>query len=184
VISIRINGREVADIGPFDRITRIDTLVYDVRTGPAFSFGTVAIGPLAPGDSLPEDVAQGQPARVSALEGAVSGALRGWRARAHPKPRVTDERVAADNSAATLSATYRIEPGRTATFGRIGVTGANTVRESRVLQIAGIRSGKRSTPKSWPRRSGACARPGRSAVSRSPKPTASGPMARSTSIST
>jgi translocation and assembly module TamA len=146
VISIRINGREVADIGPFDRITRIDTLVYDVRTGPAFSFGTVAIGPLAPGDSLPEDVAQGQPARVSALEGAVSGALRGWRAQAHPKPRVTDERVAADNSAATLSATYRIEPGRTATFGRIGVTGANTVRESRVLQIAGIRSGKPFDP--------------------------------------
>lgn len=141
VVSIRVNGREVADLSPFEDVSRIDSLVFDIRTGPAFSFGSVAIGPLAPGDTLPEAVAPGAPATLGALESAVSGAISGWRHQAHARARVADEQVVADNRAATLSATYRIEPDRAALFGRIGVAGAETVRESRVRQISGIRRG-------------------------------------------
>lgn len=146
VISIRVNGREIADLSPFDRIDRIDNLVYDVRTGPAFRFGTVAIGPLAPGDSLPEAIATGEPATVAALQVALQGAIDGWRQQTHARAAVADEQVVADNRAATLSARYVIDPGRSATFGRIGVTGAGTVREARVRQIAGIREGKPFDP--------------------------------------
>jgi translocation and assembly module TamA len=146
VISIQADGREVADLSPFDPVTRLDRLVITVQTGPAFSFGSVRIAPLAPGDVLPETVAPGEPARIAAMESGVREALTGWREQAYAKPQVVDQTVVADNSAATLSAGFTIDPGRTATFGTIGVQGTERVRPDRVRQIAGIQSGKPFNP--------------------------------------
>ena len=47
-ISIRIDGREAADIDPFRPPTKINTIAIVVDPGPIFTFGLAQVGPRAP----------------------------------------------------------------------------------------------------------------------------------------
>lgn len=146
VISIRIDGREAAGIAPLDAPPRISVVTVTVEPGPAFRFDDARIGPLAQGTELPAGFARGQPALSGMVREAAVAGVDGWRAQGHAKATVAGQDVVANHTAATLSARIGLEPGPRLRFGPLSVTGAERMRERRVIKIAGLPEGEVYSP--------------------------------------
>ena len=69
-VSIRVDGREAANISLVNPPRRIDRIEIRIATGPAFRFGTARVAPLPPGTELPEAFATGQTAGTGTIEAA------------------------------------------------------------------------------------------------------------------
>ncbi|SIO23274.1 autotransporter secretion outer membrane protein TamA [Rhodovulum sp. ES.010] len=146
VVTIRLDGREAAGIAPLsvpDRVGRVD---IRVETGPRFSFSEARIGPLAPGTELPEDFAPGNRARLSAIRGAATAGVSGWRDAGHAKARVAGQDLTADHRSATLAARIALAPGPYVRFGNLVIEGESRVRPERLRKIAGLPSGEPFDP--------------------------------------
>jgi len=141
-ISIRIDGREAANIPALNAPDRVGSILVAVAPGPRFAFGRTALGPLAPETRLPEAFAPGQPARSTVVGEAVDTATLAWREVGHAKVAIASEDVVADHARTTLSADIRLDPGPVLRFGPVTVTGQDRMRERRILKIAGLRYGE------------------------------------------
>ncbi len=146
VISVRLDGREVADISPMTPPRNIRQVSISVDPGPQFAYGETRIAPLAPGETLPPDLAPGTVAASSALRDGVGAAVDGWRSAGHAKARPGAQDIVADHANRILTARVAIEPGPVVTFGRFAVTGAERVRPERIRAIAGFPEGERFDP--------------------------------------
>lgn len=146
VISIRIDGREAATIPPLDAPDSISNITVTVDAGKPFRFGRAEITPLPPETTLPESFQTGEPARSTAVIGAVETAIDAWRLAGHAKARPSRQNLLADHRAKRLDARIDIAPGPAVTFGNLVVTGETKVREKRILRIAGLPTGQRFTP--------------------------------------
>lgn len=142
-ISIRIDGREAADIPALNAPARVGRIAVTVDPGPRFGFGTTRIAPLAPGTDLPEGFAPSQPARSTLVTGAVDAATLAWREAGHAKVAIAAEDVVADHARSTLSADIRLAPGPALRFGAVTVEGEERMRERRIVKIAGLKYGER-----------------------------------------
>lgn len=145
-ISIRIDGREAADIAPLNAPARIGTVAIEVRPGPSFRFGRAEVAPVAPGTDLPPDFAPGQPALSGLIRDAAEAGVDGWRAAGHAKARVADQSLTADHPRAVLDARLGLAPGPLVRFGQLSFTGQSRMRLNRLAKIAGLPQGAVYSP--------------------------------------
>lgn len=145
-VSIRLDGREVAGIAPLDAPSRVEGAEIRIDPGPRFQFSRADLAPVTPQTALPKGFAAGAPARSGVIVEAAQAGVEGWRAAGHAKARVADQRLTADNRAATLDAVIRLDPGPELTFGTLRMSGYQRLRPKRLAEIAGFPTGQTFSP--------------------------------------
>ncbi len=146
-ISVRIDGREAAEISPLnppDAIRRIDLVLVP---GPAFVFGQTQIGPLARRTELNGDFTAGSPARSTVIREATSDAIDAWRDRGHAKAQPDDQQITARHPPGELDVAVRIAPGPRLRFGQLRPDGQRRTRAQRIVAIAGLPTGGVFSPR-------------------------------------
>ena len=145
-ISIRIDGREAADISTIQPPSQIGVVELDVALGPQFTFGTVEITPLAPDTDLPDGFTPGGVARSTDVRDAMLSALEGWRAQGHALAAPVGQQITAVHGREQLNVTLRIAPGPALDIGALVPRGVERTRPERVVAIAGLDEGERFDP--------------------------------------
>jgi translocation and assembly module TamA len=146
VISIRLDGREAADIAPLEAPERIGRVEIRVEPGPAFVFGRASVAPLAPGTELPEGFRSGAGALSGQIRAAVEAGIEGWRVVGHARAAVARQSLIADHRTARLDAEITLKPGPRVRFGEIRFTGQTRMRPERLREIAGFPAGAVYSP--------------------------------------
>ena len=141
-VSIRIDGREAADIPALEAPRAVSVIRVEVDPGQPFRFGLARVAPLATGTELPKGYRQGEIAESGAVQAAVGSAIGAWRDAGHAKAFVTGQEVVADHAARRLDADVRLDPGPRLRFGRLEITGEERMREARIRKIAGLPEGE------------------------------------------
>lgn len=142
VISIRVDGREAANIPALDAPSSISLITVTVDPGPPFRFGRARVDPLAPETRLPDGFRSGNRAESGLVGDAVDVSIRAWREVGHAKAAVASESVVADHATAVLDVDVGLAPGPRLRFGPLAIAGAERMRERRVQKIAGLPEGK------------------------------------------
>ncbi len=146
VVTIKVDGREAADIDPLSVPARVNRIDITVKSGSLYRLGRAEVAPLAPGTELPEGFASGQPASTGLVRAAAIAGVDGWRRVGHAKAEVGAQRIVATEPPAVLDAEITLLPGRELRFGQMRVTGARDVREEAIRKIAGFPSGEVFSP--------------------------------------
>lgn len=141
-VSIRVDGREAAEIPPLDPPASISVAEIRVNPGRRFTFGQTEIGPLAPGTTTPEDFRRGAIARATVISDTSTTVVNDWRAAGYAKVEVTDQRVTAIHPEARLDAQIAVTPGPAVTFGATQVKEGSSVRPTAIRRIAGLPEGE------------------------------------------
>ena len=145
-ISITVDGVEAADIAPLAAPTRIEEVVIRVDPGPRFRFGSVAIAPLPPETTIPEDLGPRRTARSARIRSAVSAGISSWRDLGYAKASVADQSITARHADARLDVSVTLDPGPRLRFGNLAVSGNEDVSAERVREIAGLPTGEIYSP--------------------------------------
>ncbi len=145
-ISVTIDGREAADIPPFEEPSTISVVTVRVSPGPRFRFAEADVGPVAPGTELPEGFRRGQIARTGTLIDTAGAAVDGWRALGHAKADVVGQNLAVRHGDAEMDASIFVDPGPRLRFGGVDITGNRAVRTGAVRRIIGWPSDELVTP--------------------------------------
>lgn len=145
-VQVSVDGREAGRIPVFTLPTHINAISITVDPGPAFTFGTARVAPLAQGTELPEGFRTGARAKSTQIQAAADAAHLAWRQAGHPKASLTTQNITANHRNSSLSADLRFTPGPKATFGRMIQTNESTVRADRIARIAGFPDGQVYTP--------------------------------------
>ncbi|MGI1664161.1 autotransporter assembly complex protein TamA [Palleronia sp. KMU-117] len=146
VVSIRIDGREAAEISPLEVPARADVVDIRIAVGPPYVFGRASVAPLAPETELPKDFATGQPARTPVIAAAGRTAIRSWREAGFAKADVSGQRIVADHADRRVDADLTVAAGPRVTFGRLNVSGNRDVSSARIVEIAGLPTGEVFSP--------------------------------------
>ncbi|WP_170351741.1 autotransporter assembly complex protein TamA [Ruegeria atlantica] len=146
VVSIKLDGREAADISSLTVPNTINRAVITVNTGPTFTFGTAIVAPVTPETILPEEFAPGKLATTGAIQQAASAGVQGWRDAGHAKAQLEDQTVIARHAQRKLDAEIDLEPGPRLTFGKMFIKGDTDVRHHSINKIAGFPSGEVYSP--------------------------------------
>jgi len=141
-VSITLDGREAALVQPLEAPDRIAQVQITVTPGPLFTFGAVAVAPVAPGTTLPDAFASGAPAGTEVVRGAVAAVIAGWRAAGHARAAAAGQDIRARHDADLLDVTVAIVPGPLLRFGALTIIGNQAVRNERIAAIAGIPTGR------------------------------------------
>jgi translocation and assembly module TamA len=154
-ISIRIDGREAADLPPDAALPNPASIAISVDPGPLFHFGEARIVNQAPPPEhrkdevdLPQDegFAPGEVARSGTILKAERLAVEAWREQGHAKAEAADRRVVAAHEIDTIDATITIEPGRKAYYGPVGVEGTERMDPEFAAWMAGLPLGAEYDP--------------------------------------
>ncbi len=142
-ISVRLDGRPLAEVGPFDTIaTRPVPVTVEISAGPEFVFGNIATSTLPEGLTLEKlGLIAGKPAKSDIIVRAEATIADGWRKTGHPLVAVGTRDTVADHRSNTLDVGLHVEPGPSANFGRVTVDGAQDVKADLILRRAGIEGG-------------------------------------------
>jgi translocation and assembly module TamA len=146
VVSIRVDGREVADLATVGDDSPVREVVIAVEAGPAFLFGRTEAGPLAPGTEIPEGFARGARAETQVLRNTVSAGVDAWRARGHAFAELGRQDLIADYQTRRLDAQLVFAPGPRLTYGPITVSGNRRVRGKQIERIAELQPGRTYDP--------------------------------------
>ncbi|MDA5095294.1 autotransporter assembly complex protein TamA [Aliiroseovarius sp. KMU-50] len=146
VINIRLDGREAANIPPFEVPSQINRISISVTPGPAFQFSTADVTPLVPGYALPEEFRPGAAAESTAIQAALDGAAEAWRDAGHAKVSLSDQSLTADHARNTISARMILNPGPKVRLGQLLQSSQSNVRADRIQRIAGFPSGEVFSP--------------------------------------
>ncbi|KUJ80396.1 hypothetical protein AVO45_04915 [Ruegeria marisrubri] len=138
VVSIRLDGREAAEIDTLNLPNQINRATITVQTGPTFTFGTAIVAPVAAGTELPEEFATGKPATTGVLQDAARAGVQGWKEAGHAKAEVGSQRITARHAQARLDAEIDLHPGPRLTFGTMHIQGGTDVRPESIQKIAGF----------------------------------------------
>ncbi len=145
-ISVRIDGREAADISPLAPPERIGEVMVTLAPGAPFVFGNARMGPLAAGTELPADFARGARARSTVIRDAAQDAVDGWRDEGHAQADAVEQEITARHPAGELDVDVRIVPGPRLRFGQLRPDGQERTRTERVIAIAGLPTGEVFSP--------------------------------------
>lgn len=145
-ISIRLDGREAADVSAIGAPKTAKVAVIRITSGPQFKYGTARVEPVAPQTEIPEGFKSGEPARLSTLRAASGAVVSGWRDQGYAKAEVSEQTVTADHRSATLNAALQVSTGQKLNFGKLIVEGNERVRTERILEIAGLPEGRVFSP--------------------------------------
>lgn len=141
-ISIRIDGREAADISTLHPPAAIGTVEVTIDLGPQFLFGRAQIAPVAPETELPSGFMTGEVARSTVVRDASLAAVEGWQARGHALAEAAGQDVIANHRTRQLDVDLRIAPGPQLRFGQVRPQGNERTRSERIVAIAGVNSGE------------------------------------------
>ncbi len=142
VVSIRIDGREAAQIPPLNPPGSIGAISVTVQPGARFTFGRAAIAPVPAGTAVPDSYATGQPARTGVIRDAAETVIDGWRHQGRARAGVDRQSIVAEHRSNRLNVELGIAPGPVVTFGRFVVRGNERVSTERVRDIAGFPEGE------------------------------------------
>lgn len=145
-VSIRVDGREAAEIPPLEPPVRISVAEIRVTPGPRFTFGQAEIGPVAPGASIPEDFRRGAIARAIVISDTATTVVNDWRSAGYAKAEISSQQVTAIHPEARLDARIALIPGPAVTFGAAQVQEGSNVRSTAIRRIAGLPEGAAYSP--------------------------------------
>ena len=97
VVSIRVDGREAAEIPPLANLGQISRIQLNVKSGPAFKLGEAKIAPTTKETEIPKGFSAGEPAELSVIRDAAQAGVEGWRAVGYAKAKISRENVVADH---------------------------------------------------------------------------------------
>ncbi len=140
-ISIRLNGREAAEIPGIAPPPVVQTVDIGVTAGPQFRFGQARVAPLARSTDLPEDFAADEIATTEAMRAALDAGVTGWRKQGHAKATLSAQSITAHHDQRRIDADIRLAPGPKLRFGDLRIDGTSAVRQNRIRDIAGLPSG-------------------------------------------
>ncbi len=146
-ISVRIDGREAADISPLNPPAQIGDIVVTLAPGPAFVFGQTQLGPVAADGELPEGFARGEPARSTVIRDAATAAVESWREAGHALAEPVEQEITARHPPGELDVAVQIRPGPRLRFGELRPDGQRRTRAERIVAIAGLPSGEVYAPR-------------------------------------
>ncbi len=146
VIAIRLDGVEASSIAPLDAPDRVQQVVVDVQTGPAFRYSRAQIAPLAPGTDLPTGYAVGEVARTSTIRQAARAGVEAWREQSHAKADVAATEIVASHPTATIDSRIALDPGPRVRFGKLTISGNQRMDPRRLRKIAGFPEGEPFDP--------------------------------------
>lgn len=145
-VSIKLDGKEAADLSSLSVPAKINRARITIKTGPAFTFGTAVVQPLAPDTELPEQFASGKPATTGAIQQAASAGVQAWRDAGHAKATVADQKIIARHAQARLDARIDLAQGPRLKFGKMYIHGDTDVRHRSIEKIAGFPTGQVYSP--------------------------------------
>ena len=154
-ISIKLNGREAADIPAGTQIPTVSTVDVVVTPGNAFSFHDSIVMNPAPAPVDPKDVVDlpqdrgftnGEPARAKVVRLAGELSREAWRQQGYPKARVSKQTVTALHQEDYLRVYLWMAEGPRAVYGDITVEGTERMDPEFVRYMAGLIKGKEFDP--------------------------------------
>ena len=154
-ISIKVDGREAADLPADTQLPDTNNIVISVDPGPQFLFARASINELAPPtDDRYDKVQSPEKAGFKTGELAKSGtilkaerlAVEAWRQQGYAKAKTTREDIVADHKGNTLSADITLEPGRLAHYGPVTVQGTARMDPEFVAYMTDLKPGKQYDP--------------------------------------
>ncbi len=151
VVSIRVDGREAAEIPPLANLGTVSRVTVTAKAGPAFKLGKASIAPTTKATIIPEGFHAGQAAELSVIRDAAQAGVQGWRALGYAKATVTREGVVADHPNAQLNVDLGITTGPRVTFGALEIEGDSKVRVNRIRKIAAVPTGEVFDPEALKR---------------------------------
>uniref|UniRef100_UPI00260A9E56 autotransporter assembly complex protein TamA n=1 Tax=Amaricoccus sp. TaxID=1872485 RepID=UPI00260A9E56 len=151
-ISIRADGREVADLTLAVDFPENVPIAIRVVPGPEFRFGRADIvnrPPLEVDESdeadgeTPESIgfATGEPAYSGVIDQVSAVSIERWRQLSRAKARETGREVIADHASDRLDVTLTLDPGRPARYGPISVAGRTRVDPGFIRYMADLEEG-------------------------------------------
>jgi translocation and assembly module TamA len=146
VISIRLDGREAAEISPLEVPARIDAIAISVTTGPIYRFSQAQVAPLAPDTAIPDGFRVGEIAETPVIARSGRIAVRSWRELGYAKADITEQNIVANHPQRAVAADLRVTPGPQLRFGTLTITGNTDVETRRIRQIAGLPTGEVFSP--------------------------------------
>ncbi|MFD1198256.1 autotransporter assembly complex family protein [Brucella gallinifaecis] len=155
-ISIKVNGREAADIPADTNIPNNAKVDISVDPGPQFLFSRTAISNIAPPSVDRKDKVEtpqeagftpGQVARSGTILKAERLAVEAWRQQGYAKAKITGEDIVADHDGNTLAADVSLDPGRKAHYGPVSVVGTARMDPQFVAWMTGLKPGEQYDPK-------------------------------------
>ncbi|WP_421091051.1 autotransporter assembly complex protein TamA [Pseudochrobactrum sp. MP213Fo] len=154
-ISIKVDGREAADLAPDTELPDTSQIVITVDPGPQFLFARTSINEMAPPtDNRYDQVPAPEKAGFKDGEIAKSGviikaerlAIDAWRQQGYAKAKVTREDVVADHAGNTVSVDIGVEPGRLAHYGTVRVQGTARMDPEFVAYMTDLKPGQEYDP--------------------------------------
>jgi translocation and assembly module TamA len=155
VISIRIGGREAAELPPDAEFPDPVAVEVVVDPGPVFLFGETEIVNRAPPPLDRDDEVEapeeegfvtGEVARSGVVLEAERLAVEAWREQGHAKAEAIERRVVAAHPQDILDATLVIDPGRRAAYGPVFVQGTERIDPDFVAYMADLPYGAEYDP--------------------------------------
>lgn len=145
-ISIRVDGREGADLPLIALPSTVDKVEIRITPGPRFVFGQTQIAPRAKDTELPPEFAPGETARAPVVGAAKDEAIDAWRAQGHAKAALARQSITADHRARRLDVALTLDPGPAVTFGKLRFEGETAVRADRLWRIGNLPEGRSFDP--------------------------------------
>ena len=142
VVSVKIDGREAAEISPLNPPASITSAVVTVQPGPEFTFAEASVQPLPPETTVPSGYKAGEIAKSGEITSAAKTATSGWRNAGHPKVDLVGEDITANHANAKVSSRLTLDPGPRLRFGPMVISGNKRVRTERIAAIAGLPTGE------------------------------------------
>ncbi|WP_455479445.1 autotransporter assembly complex protein TamA [Bartonella sp. B23] len=130
VISIKINGLEVADLSPVTQLPAQSNVVITIDAGPQYVFSVAGINKVSPfikykTNQMPtiEELGYkvGTIAKSETILKAERWAIEGWRQQGYAKAQVVKSEVVADHAARLIDAQITVDPGKEAYYGSLSV---------------------------------------------------------------
>ncbi|WP_411956219.1 autotransporter assembly complex protein TamA [Arvimicrobium flavum] len=154
-ISIRIDGREAADLAPDATIANPAKVQVSIDPGPLFRFRETDIVNRAPAtldrkDQVPSPEEQGfvpgEIARSGTIVQAGKLSVEAWRQQGFAKAELADRRVVAAHDRDVVDATLVVEPGRKAHYGAVSVEGVERMDPEYVAWMTALPRGAEYDP--------------------------------------
>lgn len=154
-ISIKVDGREAADLPPDAQLANPAVISVSIDTGPLFHFRDATIANRAPAPidrkdevALPEDegFVSGEVARSGVILKAERLSVEAWRQQGHAKAKIIERRIEAAHDSQVVDANLTVEPGRKAYYGDVSVMGTERMDAQFVAYMTGLGQGKEFDP--------------------------------------
>ena len=156
-VSATVDGRPIADAAALDAIEakpEADTVAFafDIKTGPRYRIGQLAIRPPGSATSLPDidrarlGIAPGDPADAGAIIGAQDKLLTELRQEGYALAAVKEREVVVDHATREADVTFIVESGPTARMGPVRFSGTEKVDTVWLQRRVPFKEGEPYTP--------------------------------------